>query len=109
MTSDECDFFFNIYFWLHGGLNCTEACGILMPPPGIEPTFPALEGGFLTTGPSGKPLLYFLNRQYLYMFQKIKVQKMSWLSESSPSHPSLPVPLPRGSNVLFPIHTYTSK
>ena len=38
------------------GLSCPEACGILVPWPGIEPTSPALEGGFLTTGPSGKSL-----------------------------------------------------
>ena len=30
------------------------ACGILVPRPGIEPASPALEGGFLTTGPPGK-------------------------------------------------------
>ena len=27
-----------------------EACGILVPSPGIEPMFPALAGGFLTAG-----------------------------------------------------------
>ena len=32
------------------------ACGILIPEPGIKPTSPALEDGFLTTGPPGKPL-----------------------------------------------------
>ena len=30
------------------------AYGILVPPPGIEPPAPALQGGFLTTGPPGK-------------------------------------------------------
>ena len=31
------------------------ACGVLVAPqPGIKPTSSALEGGFLTTGPSGK-------------------------------------------------------
>ena len=33
------------------------ACGILVPWLGIEPTSPALEGTFLTTGPPGKSLL----------------------------------------------------
>ena len=33
-----------------------EACGILAPRPGIEPTPPALEGEVLTTGPPGKSL-----------------------------------------------------
>ena len=32
------------------GLSCPTACGILVPRPGIEPTQPALEGRFLTTG-----------------------------------------------------------
>ena len=31
-----------------------EACGILVPRPGIKPTPPALEGGVLTTGPPGE-------------------------------------------------------
>ena len=31
-----------------------EACGVLAPWPGIEPTPPALEGKVLTTGPPGK-------------------------------------------------------
>ena len=31
-----------------------EACGILAPWPGIEPTLPALQGKVLTTGPPGK-------------------------------------------------------
>ena len=30
------------------------ACGILVPQPGIKPTSPALECGFLTTGPPEK-------------------------------------------------------
>ena len=33
-----------------------KACGILIPQPGTEPVSPALEGGFLTTGPPGKSL-----------------------------------------------------
>ena len=36
------------------GLSCSAACGILVLRPGIEPTSPVLEGGFLTTGPPGK-------------------------------------------------------
>ena len=30
-----------------------------LPGPGIKPETPALQGGFLTTGLPGKPLLYF--------------------------------------------------
>ena len=36
------------------GLNCSSACGILIPWPGIEPESPGLAGRFLTTGPPGK-------------------------------------------------------
>ena len=32
--------------------------------PGIESTSPAMEGGFLTTRPSGKFLQLYLTRQY---------------------------------------------
>ena len=36
------------------GLSCSTACGILVPWLGIEPASPALQGGFLMTGPPGK-------------------------------------------------------
>ena len=36
------------------GLSCPAACGILVPQSGIEPTSPALEGRFFTTGPPGR-------------------------------------------------------
>ena len=36
------------------GLSCPGACEILVPQPGIELTFPAVQGGFLTTGPREK-------------------------------------------------------
>ena len=35
-------------------VSCLASCGILVPPRGIEPTFPTLEGGCLTTGSPGK-------------------------------------------------------
>ena len=37
------------------GLSCPMAYGILVPPLGMEPTSPALEGRFLTTGAPGSP------------------------------------------------------
>ena len=53
------------------GLSCSAACGILVPWPGIKPTSPALQAGFLTTGPPRKPshftlcplvhIFYFIN------------------------------------------------
>ena len=39
-------------FWLLGD----EACGILAPGSGVEPTLPASKGRFLTTGPPRKSL-----------------------------------------------------
>ena len=35
-------------------LSCPMACGLLVPWLGTEPSSPALEGGFFTTGPPGK-------------------------------------------------------
>ena len=43
------------------GLSCPVAHGILVPPPGIEPASPALEGRFLTTRPPGKSHIYILS------------------------------------------------
>ena len=40
-----------------------EACGILAPQPGIEPTPPALEGEVLTTGSPGKSLYFWFFSQ----------------------------------------------
>ena len=37
-------------------LSRSTECRVLVPRPGIEPTSPALQGGFLTTGPPGKSL-----------------------------------------------------
>ena len=42
------------------GLSCPEACGILVSRPRIKPTSPTLEGGSLTTGWQGTPLVWFL-------------------------------------------------
>ena len=42
------------------GLSCPAACGILVPRPGIKPASPALEGGFLTTGPPGKSQIFIV-------------------------------------------------
>ena len=42
------------------GLSCSVACGIF-PGSGIEPVFPALAGGFLTTGQAGKSIMRTFN------------------------------------------------
>ena len=45
-------FFFFLMFWSFG----REACGVLVPQPGIEPTPRALEGKVLTIGLPDKSL-----------------------------------------------------
>ena len=42
------------YAVVANGLSSPATGGILVSRPGTEPTSPALEGGLLTTGPSGK-------------------------------------------------------
>ena len=43
------------------GLSCCATCRVLGPQPGIKPASPALEGGFLITGPPGKsPSIHFI-------------------------------------------------
>ena len=50
------------------GLSCPVACGILVPQPGIKPASPALEGGFLTTGPPGKSLFsIFISKERIHL------------------------------------------
>ena len=46
------------------GLTCPATGGIslIVSQPGIEPSSPALEGGFLTTGPPGKSLWMFIEQ-----------------------------------------------
>ena len=46
------------------GLGWPAACGILVPRPGVEPSFPALQRGFLTTGPPGKSPYLFLKLRF---------------------------------------------
>ena len=42
------------------GLSSSVARGILVPQPRIKPASPALQGGFLNTGPPGKaPRIFF--------------------------------------------------
>ena len=56
-------------------------CGILVPWPGIEPTFPALEGGFLTIGLPGK------SPEFAFIGHKKRMFQEKWnlmFSESNP-------------------------
>ena len=54
-------------------LSCHEACGILVPRPGIEPVPPALAGRFSTTGAPGKSLDSFFNPSVFFSYD------VSWL------------------------------
>ena len=41
------------------GLSCSAvSCGVLVPQPGVKPMSPALQGGFLTSGPPEKSSFY---------------------------------------------------
>ena len=42
------------------GPKCPTVCETLVPGPGIKPVSLALQGGFLTTGPPGKPQVQLL-------------------------------------------------
>ena len=59
-------FFFFKFIWLPWvlvvahKLSCSATHGILFPRPGMEPVSPALQGGFLTTGPPGRSLRFIL-------------------------------------------------
>ena len=60
-------FRFTLWFFRH------EACGILHPQTGMEPTLPALEGRVPTTGPSGKSRADFLLRKQQAEFGETSV------------------------------------
>ena len=55
-----------------------EACGILVPQPGIKPTLPVLEGEVLTTGPPGKSL----KGTFVLRHQKVDLTPLSPLPSS---------------------------
>ena len=90
------------------GLSCSEAVlptrisGILVPWPGINPASPALEAGFLTTGPSGKSLEIYLApslSSYLCSFFLgcPPCERLVWLTLFSPMPPHF------GSPPWFPL------
>ena len=55
------------------GLTCSVAYGILLVPQlGIKPVSPALQGGYLTTGPPGKPLHFHLS-QDIFLFHLLPI------------------------------------
>ena len=67
------------------GLSCATGCGILVPQPGIEPTSPALAGGFLTTGPPGKSQdFYFQEVNFINIFLYTFTHSFLSFQNSSP-------------------------
>ena len=58
------------------GFNYSVTCGILVLPPGIELSLPALEGRFLTTGPPAKSQdnisIKQKSKQYIDIFSYVK-------------------------------------
>ena len=68
-------FCFCFMFWLFD----PEACGILVPQPGIYPTTPALEGDVLTTGPPGKSLTILFYTSLSFDFFSCVLDQVSCL------------------------------
>ena len=64
------------------GLSWPTACGILVPQPGIKPMSPALEGGFLTTGPPGKSLTTIFFKRILMERLVLNIRKDVFSSET---------------------------
>ena len=59
------------------GLSCSEACGILVPLPGIKPTSPGFQDSFLTSRPQGNSLKVYL-RPWSTLFRVLEVWTLSW-------------------------------
>ena len=58
-------------------LSCPAACGILVPPPEIEPMSPALEGRFSTIEPPGKSPIcgFYVSKSKCVLFVEMKRKK----------------------------------
>ena len=50
------------------GFSCPVACGISVPGPGMESMLPALQVGFLTTGPPGESYVFPFSYLCCYIF-----------------------------------------
>ena len=67
-------------------LSCPTACEILVPRPGIEPMSPALEGGFLTTGPPGESQEKFLQYKKRIRTKTCKCKEFSQFGNKKTTH-----------------------
>ena len=70
--------------------SCSMVCGIVVPQPGIKPTSPALQGGFLTTGPQRKSQQSnVLRKKYLFIIcTKVPCRVAGTLLFALPGMPS---------------------
>ena len=67
--------------------SCSTACGILVPWPGMKPTYPALQGEFLNTELPGKsPAVWFW---LTYINFLSMVSYLYWWREQYQSHKSI--------------------
>ena len=63
-----------------------------LPGPGLEPLFPALAGGFLTTVPPGKPCLFFYHLNFIYFFiQWVLISYLFYTYKCIYVNPNLPI------------------
>ena len=85
-------------------LSCSTACGISVPQPGIELKSPALQGGFLTTGPPGEFLLIFYIKGKLFPLGTAVPQSWSKRQEDSTMFWSVIMSSVRQGFHLFPGH-----
>ena len=69
LSQDIIFLYLSFKFWFSG----REACGILVPQPGIEPTPSALEGEVLTSGLPGKSLKTSLIIKH-YFARKLSIE-----------------------------------
>ena len=80
----DVDCFFSLYWICYNIASvlcfiyfCREACGILAPRSGIEPSPPALEDKVPTTGPPGKSRLYGLEWLMIILLMILMKIKLS--------------------------------
>ena len=108
-------------FWLRLSLCCSSswgvckvsglvACGILVPWPGTETLSPALKGGFLTTGPPGKPQPRTLFTQALPEALKgwanYEFQEQSQSQSTSPCYQAFQFSTPQLKKKILQIPVY---
>ena len=54
------------------------ACRTLVPPPGIKPTSPTLQGRFVTTDPPGKSPEAAIEGKINHFFLKVKIKHLKY-------------------------------